>query len=152
MKIPCALIDNRINNKPTSCTHKDHACMHRLNGKCYWVESGDIEEFANRRGISNNKFVSEAKKSVTDIKALYIVDSFYEYIRSEYNVYPKYEERIEDLEFPFDYQGHIWSQAIIDLALDDDVLDSFVKSLPDKSIDLLVDSLDFLRSFFDNDN
>lgn len=126
--------------------------MHRLNGKCYWVEAGDVEEFATRRDISNNKFVSEAKKSVTDIKALYIVDNFYEYIRAEYNVYPKYEDRIKGLEFPFDYPGHIWSQSIVDHALDDDVLDSFIKNLPDKSIDLLVDSLDFLRSFFDNDN
>lgn len=152
MKIPCALIDNRINNKPTACMHKDHACMHRLRGKCYWVESGDVEEFASRRDVSINKFTSEAKKSVVDIKALFIVDRYYEFIRSEYNIYPKYEERINDLEFPFDFVGHIWSKETIDKALDDDTLDSFVKHLPDKSIDSLVDSLDFLRSFFDNDN
>ena len=126
--------------------------MHRLRGKCYWVESGDTEEFVVRRDISNNKFTSEAKKSVIDIKSLFIVDRFYEFIRAEYNIYPQYEDRLPDLEFPFDYPGHIWSDGIIDKALDDDVVDSFAKHLPDKSFNLLLDSLDFLRSFFDNDN
>jgi hypothetical protein len=149
--IQCALIENRIATKPTKCTHLDHSCMHRVDGRCCWVESGDNDGFASRRNLSSNKFVSEAKKSVSKIKLLYLIDRYYEYIRSEYGIYPKKGEG-KSLEFPFDYEGHIWSDEIIRKALSENNLEAFAKHLPNKSVNVLIDSLESLRIFFDNSN
>lgn len=152
MKIPCALIESRVNNKATACTHKQHPCMHRLRGKCYWVEAGDTEEFITRRDMSTNKFNSEARRSVSDIKTLFLVDRFYEFLRAEHSMYPKLDQAITDLEFPFNYPGHIWSIDLVNVALSESSVEAFAKHLPDKSIDTLIESLEILRSFFDNSN
>lgn len=114
--------------------------MHNIEGACAWVEFGDNESFISTRKVSNNKFISEAKKSSSNIKRMLLVDNYYEYLRGRFDIYPTERAAVE-LEFPFDYPDHIWSDALLELAVDEEILESFCESLPEKSADLLRNSV-----------
>lgn len=138
--IECALLTNGYKSRSSVCALNNPNCMHNIEGSCAWVEIGDNETFISTRKVSNNKFLSEAKRSSLNIKLLVLVDNYYEHLRTKFNVYPTERAGIE-LDFPFDYPGHIWSDQLLELAVDSDILEPYCDTLPEKSAEMLLNSV-----------
>lgn len=152
-RIECALVEEDSECKPSICILPERDCMHRLGEKCGWVEFGDNEKFASLRGVTVNKYSSEAKKGIVKIKTLMIIDGYYEFIKKKFDKYPSNKDNVFTvLAFPFNYANHYWSSFMITKALEDDVILEYASTLPDKSLGLFNQAIEELQTYFEYGN
>lgn len=145
--VECPMVSGIKPKRNDRCINPSIDCMHNVDGKCCWVEIGDIEGFVTLRGITNNKFTAEAKKESAKIRELVIVDSYYNYLKSRFNIYPKTRcSRV--LSFPFDYVDHYWSDELLLEATKGSVLEDFCSDLPERSADILRAAIENLLNNF----
>lgn len=145
--LECPIKTESKPNKRIKCAISNPECMHNVDGICCWVEIGDTDGFIQSRGITSNRFTSEAKKDGARIKLLVVVDSYYEYLKATLGVYPSTECR-RDLTFPFDFDGHCWTYDLLLEATKSSVLEEYCLTLPDRSADMLRNAIDKLLSDF----
>lgn len=145
--VNCPLVSESKPKRKKVCVLDNTECMHNIEGKCCWVELGDTEGFISARGITTNKFTSEAKRESSRIRELVIVDSYYSYLKSRFNIYPDASDK-RNLSFPFDYVDHHWSDKLLFEATKSSVLEDFCADLPERSADTLRDSIENLLNDF----
>lgn len=108
--------------RPRQCTKFQNdaiaPCMHYKEGRCIWVDSGDPVEFASSRDITHSRFSRIAKAGEYNIRLIIIVDAYFEHVKSNMvtNANTLKEEALE-LDFPFNYPEHRWTQSIVNAAI-----------------------------------
>lgn len=156
MSIQCPLImgyaTEQIGKK---CPLSDKDCMHCMNNICNWVETGDTEKFARLRELSTPKFSSRSKIAIDKIKLMYLADSYYNLLVERHNLNPQKEERLQDMEFPYDFATHYWSIELLRYALLYDNVNEFRDRLTGKSWDWFNEMIEYFREIvtdFDDTN
>ena len=137
------------------CPLADRGCMHCMNGRCNWVELGNSENFAKVRDLSIAKFSTRSKAAIDKIKQLYMVDSYYNLLVDRHNINPQKEERLQDMEFPYDFATHYWSIELLRYALLYDNINEFRDRLTGKAWDWFNEMIEYFREIitdFDDTN
>lgn len=153
------IVSNTFKPLTAKCPNKDKACLHKVEGMCGWVETGDIEKFTRIRDMPISKFSTKSKAAILDIKRVYMVDAYYQLVLSGMATMPKKEDKILDLPFPLDYIHHYWTVEVIQRALLYDNILNFRNTLNDKSyehfieiVEILTEKLKEISSISDKDN